>query len=93
MSTVKFSEQEKLKTLQSKIFLATKVSLSQKEILELGLEFMEENFGLIVARLSRGNKILSQTELEKLFNLTSDWGEGSEDSSENIDAYLYGEKE
>lgn len=92
MSTVKFSEHEKLKTLQSKIYLATKVSLSQKELLELGLEFMEENFEMIVTRLSRGNKILSQAETEKLFDLISDWGEGSEDSSVNIDAYLYGEK-
>lgn len=90
MSMVEFSDLERLKKLQSKIKNSTKISLSLEEILELGLELLEENFEMIVARLNRGNKKLSQAETEKLFDLISDWGEGTEDSSENIDEYLYG---
>ena len=89
MSTVKFSEQEKLKLLQSKIYLETKISLSQQEILELGVDIVLENLDLIVEKISKGAKILSEEEISKIMQLSSDWGEGSEDTSITVDDILY----
>ncbi|MCY3411632.1 MAG: hypothetical protein INQ03_08385 [Candidatus Heimdallarchaeota archaeon] len=89
MSTVKFSNIDKLKELQSKIYLLTKISLSQKDLLELGVDVLIENIDLLIQRLTRGSRIVDKKELEAIMSLSKDWGPGSEHSSINIDDDLY----
>ena len=86
MSTVKFSEQDKLKELQSRIFLETKITLSQQEILELGVDIVLENLDLIINKISSASRILSEEEISRIMQIPSDWGEGSEDSSSTVDS-------
>jgi hypothetical protein len=94
MSTVKFSNQDKLKELQSKIYLETNISLTQQELLDLGVDILSENLSLIIERISRGRRIYDKIQAEKIMEvimqLSSDWGINTEDSSTNIDQILYG---
>ncbi len=90
MATVIFNQQKKLKILQSKIFLKTNIELTQQEILEFAVDIIDNDIDLIVNKLIRGFKILPQTAIQQMLkDYTSDWGEGSENSSSEIDEALY----
>jgi hypothetical protein len=90
MSTVKFSKHDKLKELQAKIYLETKITLTQQQLLDMGVDILSENIELVINRISKGGKKIDKKHQDEIFDLISDWGEGTEDSSETIDEVLYG---
>lgn len=89
MATVKFNNQELLKRLQARILLETNISLTQQEILELSIDLVSENIDLILKKIKIGCNIVSDEQIKSILQLSSDWGEGTEDSSKSIDEHLY----
>ena len=90
MSTVKYSNTEKLKEIQSRIFLLTNKQLTQQEILESSVEIVSENIDLLVEKMMSGTKNFSKEEIEKYRTKFSAWGPKTKDISSTIDETLYG---
>ncbi len=90
MSTVKFSKHDKLKELQATIYLETKISLTQQQLLDMSVDILSKNIELVICEISKGGKIIDKEHQNEIFSLISDWGVGTEDSSETIDEVLYG---
>lgn len=91
MSPVKFSEIEKLKRVQARLYLLTKQHFTQQEILEYAVDILDDNIELLVERLQAGYRKFSTEELQKIRAKASHWGEGTEDLSSKIEEALYGE--
>ena len=91
MSTVKFSQTNKLKEIQSKIYLETQQNLSQQEILEYAVIFLSENLDLLLAHLQAGSKKFSSKEIETIRSKATHWGKHTSDISKTINKTLYGE--
>ena len=91
MSTVKFSEIEKLKQLQARLYLLTNQHLTQQEILEHAVSILTDNIGLLVERVLSGSKIFSEEDIKKLRAKSTHWGKETENLSEQIDKTLYGD--
>jgi hypothetical protein len=48
---------------------------------------------LLEQKISPAARVFSSDEIDELLKyVVSDWGEGTEDASETIDDYLYGDK-
>lgn len=89
MSTVKFSEIEKLKELQARLYLLTSQHLTQQEILEYAVNILTDNLDLLVERLQAGSRKFSDAEIKKIREKSSHWGEETHDLSETIDQTIY----
>jgi hypothetical protein len=90
VSTVKFSETEKIKQLQARLYLLTNQHLTQQEILEYAVSILTENIDLLIERLQAGSKTFSPEEIRKVRAKASHWGEKTKDLSRRIDETLYG---
>jgi len=90
VSTVKFSEIEKLKQLQARLYLLTNQHLTQQEILEFAVDILTDNIDLAIERLKAGSKKFSPEEIQKVRAKASHWGEETKDLSSKIDEILYG---
>ena len=92
-TTVRFSNTEKLKAIQSRLYLSTQQNLSKQQILDLAIDIIDANIELLEQKISQAARVFSSEEIDDLLkDVVSDWGEGTEDASETIDDYLYGEK-
>ena len=90
MSTVKYSNTDRLKEIQSRIFLLTNKQLTQQEILEASVEIISEKIDLLVEKLMLGAKSFTEEEKKNLKSKISSWGKGTKDISSTIDETLYG---
>lgn len=90
MKTVRYSNTDKLKEIQSRIFLLTNKQLTQQEILEASVEIVSEKIDLLVEKLLTGTKSLSEEEKKKIRSRFSPWGSKTKDISSTIDETLYG---
>ena len=91
-TTVRFSNTEKLKAIQSRLYLSTQQNLSKQQILDLAIDIIEANIELLEQKVLSAARVFSSEEIEDLLKtVVSDWGDGTEDVSETIDDYLYGE--
>ena len=92
-TTVRFSNIEKLKAIQARVYLSTQQNLSKQQILDLAIDIIDANIELLEQKISPAARIFSSEEIDDLLEtIVSDWGEGTENSSETIDDILYGEK-
>ncbi|MHA1168441.1 MAG: hypothetical protein ACTSP4_01490 [Candidatus Hodarchaeales archaeon] len=89
MSTVKFTENEKLKRIQARLFLLTDQKLSQQEILELAINIVDENINLLAERISKGMKRYTNDEIAKIRQKFTHWGKETRDISSTVDETLY----
>lgn len=92
MSTVKFSETEKIKQLQARLYLLTNQHLTQQEILEYAVSIITDNIDLLIERLQAGSRTFSPEEIRNVRAKTSHWGEETKDISSRIDETLYGKE-
>ena len=92
MSSVKMTNKEQLERLIAQIFLNTGKKFTQQELLTLCVQFTSENLDAFLSQVTRDNKIWTQEEIEQLEKeYISDFGEGTETLSDNIDDLLYGD--
>ena len=92
VSTVKFSETEKIKQLQARLYLLTNQHLTQQEILEYAVSILTDNIDLLIERLQAGSRTFSPEEIRNVRAKASHWGEETKDISSRIDETLYGEE-
>ena len=92
MATVKFSSQERLKEIQSKVYLKIKKKLTQQEILELAVDILDNNIDLIINRISKSTRKFTLKEIEKIKLNATNWGRETENLSMEIDDIVYGGK-
>ena len=90
MKTVKYSDTDKLKEIQARLFLLTNKQLTQQEILETSVEIISEKIDLLIERLVTGSKSLSDDEKKIIRSKFSSWGPDSKDVSSTIDKSIYG---
>ena len=89
MSTVKFSNVEKLKEIQSRIYLKTKRTMTQQEILERAISVIDKNIDLIIEQLIPGTKKFTEEEITKFLDKSTNWGKDTKRLSKSIDQILY----
>ncbi|OLS22114.1 MAG: hypothetical protein HeimC3_32560 [Candidatus Heimdallarchaeota archaeon LC_3] len=89
MSTVKFSNIEKLKEIQSRIYLKTKRTMTQQEILERAISVIDKNIDLIIEQLIPGTKKYTEEEITKFLGKSTNWGKDTKRLSKSIDQILY----
>ena len=91
MATVKFDSQDELEELQARIYLDTKVKLTKKEILELFFKYGKSHYNEVIQEINSNQEDLTESEIEEILQLASDWGEGTDKSSEYVVKIIYGE--
>ena len=89
MATVKFSDVEKLKEIQSRIYLKTKRTMTQQEILERAISVIDKNIDLIIEQLIPGTKKYTEEEITNFLGKSTKWGKDTKRLSKNIDQILY----
>ena len=89
MSTVKFDLQEDLEELQARIYLDTKKKLSKKDILELAFRIGAKNYDQLINEIQQNQTPLNDNIIESILNLASDFGEGTEKLSSQINKITY----
>ena len=92
MATVKFDSQDELDELQARIYLDTKIKLTKKEILELFFKYGKTHYDEIIQELKSDQEELTDADINDILDSVSDWGEGTENLSENVDEVIYGGK-
>ena len=91
MSSVKIEDKNQLEQLSAKIFLLTGNKFTQQQLLSLCVSFSSENMDDLISYISVQNRIWTDEEIETYYNEnTEDFGEGTEELSENIDDIIYG---
>ncbi len=90
MSTVKFDLQTDLEELQARIYLDTKKKLTKKDILEITFKIGAKNYNQIINEIEKGNRSISPEKVSEILFNALDFGEGTENLSEEIDTILYG---
>lgn len=91
MSSVKIEDKNQLEQLSARIFLLTGIKFTQQQLLSLCVSFSSENMDDLISYISVQNRIWSDEEIESYYKEnTEDFGEGTEDLSENVDYILYG---
>ena len=89
VSTVKFDLQEDLEELQARIYLDTKRKLSKKEILELTFRIGAKNYEELIQEIQQEKTSLSDDIIKSVLNLVTDFGEGTEKLSSQINNTTY----
>ena len=90
VSTVKFDLQTDLEELQARIYLDTKKKLTKKDILELTFKIGAQNYTQLVKKIEKSDESISSDKIAEILIRSVDFGEGSENLSEEIDTILYG---
>ena len=90
MSTVKFDLQNDLEELQARIYLDTKKKLTKKDILELTFKIGEQNYNQLIKKIEKSEESISSDKISEILVHAVDFGEGTENLSEEIDNILYG---
>jgi len=90
VSTVKFDLQTDLEELQARIYLDTKKKLTKKDILEITFKIGAKNYNQIINEIEKGNRSISPEKVSEILFNALDFGEGTENLSEEIDTILYG---
>ena len=89
MSTVKFNLQEDLEELQARIYLDTKKKLSKKDILELTFKIGAKNYEQIIREIQQEKASLNDDVIESVLSKVTDFGEGTEKLSSQINKITY----
>ena len=89
VSTVKFDLQEDLEELQARIYLDTKKKLTKKDILELTFKIGAKNYEEIIQEILQVKAPLNDNIIESVLNFVSDFGEGTEKLSSQINKVTY----
>ena len=89
MSTVKFDLQEDLEELQARIYLDTKKKLTKKDILELAFKIGAKNYEEIIQEIQQEKAVLNDDIIKSVLKLVTDFGEGSEKLSSQINKVTY----
>ncbi len=89
VSTVKFDLQEDLEELQARIYLDTKKKLTKKNILELAFKIGAKNYEEIIQEIQQEKAPLNDGIIESVLKLATDFGEGSEKLSSQINKVTY----
>ena len=89
MSTVKFDLQEDLEELQARIYLDTKKKLTKKDILELVFKIGAKNYEEIIQEIQQEKAALNDDIIKSVLKLVTDFGEGSEKLSSQINKVTY----
>ena len=91
MSSVKINDKNSLERLSAKIFLQTGKKFTQQELLSLCVEYSLTNIDELITNIITENRTWTEEELQNLEDkFIEDFGEGTENLSNNIDNYLYG---
>ena len=92
MSSVKINDKEQLERLAAQIFLQTGKKLTQQELLTLCVEFAHEKLEAFLKKVIKEQRIWSAEEIKELDEkFIDDFGEGTEELSNNVDKILYGD--
>ncbi len=91
MSTIKFDLHDELNELLARIYLDTRKKITKKELLEIVFRIGMQDYSKIVEAITQKRPILTEDTIRKIEELSEDFGEGTEKSSEMIDEILYGE--
>jgi predicted ATP-dependent serine protease len=89
VSTVKFDLQEDLEELQARIYLDTKKKLSKKDILELTFRIGAKNYEQIIQEIQQEKTSLNDNIIDSVMTLVTDFGEGTEKLSSQINKIVY----
>ena len=89
VSTVKFDLQEDLEELQARIYLDTKKKLTKKDILELVFKIGAKNYEEIIQQIQQEKAALNDDIIKSVLKLVTDFGEGSEKLSSQINKVTY----
>ena len=89
VSTVKFDLQEDLEELQARIYLDTKKKLSKKDILELAFRIGAKNYDQLINEIQQNQIPLNDNIIKSVLELASDFGEGTEKLSSQINKITY----
>ena len=93
MSSVKIINKNKLDQLAAKILLRTGKKYTQQELLSLCVQFTDDKLDEFIEKVDKAHRIWSKEEIKKLEEkFISDFGEGTESLSEEIDEVLYGDE-
>ncbi len=93
MSSQEVVDREKLDQLSSKILDRTGKKVSHRELIELCLNFTEQKLEEFLANISQSNRKWTTEEVKKLEkDYILNFGEGSENWSEEVDKVLYGDE-
>ncbi len=85
MSTGKLNLQTDLKELQARIYLDTKKKLTKKDILEIASKIGAKNYNQLIEEIEKGNRSISPEKVSDLRLNAMDFGEGTENLSEDVD--------
>lgn len=89
VSTVKFDLQEDLEELQARIYLDTKKKLSKKDILELTFRIGTKNYEQLINEIQQKKTSLNDNIIESVLIFASDFGEGTEKLSSQVNKITY----
>ena len=89
VSTIKFDLQDQLNEIQARIYLEKKIKLSKKEILEIIFTIGLEQYEEILKRVENQQQKIDSSLIEGILSLSEDFGEGSENLSNEIDDIIY----
>ena len=89
MKTVKYSNTDRMKEIQSRLYLLTNQQLTQEEILEASVEIASEKIVLLIEKLISGAKTFSDEEKKLIRSKISSWEKETKDVSSTIDKTLY----
>lgn len=92
MSSVKMSDKDQLERLAAKILLKTGKKFTQQELLSRCVQFSNEKLDEFLSSVVKENRKWTKEEINQLHEkYITDFGEGSEKLSTEIDKILYGE--
>lgn len=92
MSSVKMSDKDQLERLAAKILLKTGKKFTQQELLSRCVQFSDHKLDEFLSTVVKENRMWTEEEIRQLHKkYISDFGEGSEKLSSEIDKILYGE--
>ena len=92
MSSVKMSDKDLLERLAAKILLKTGKKFTQQELLSRCVQFSDNKLDEFLASVVKENRKWTKEEVHKLHEkYITDFGEGTERLSSEIDKILYGE--
>jgi len=89
VSTVKFDLQDDLEELQARIYLDTKKKLSKKDILELAFRIGANNYEQLIREIQQEKSSLTDSVIESVLALATDYGQGTEKLSSQINKITY----
>jgi hypothetical protein len=91
MSSVKMNDKDQLERLAAKILLKTGKKFTQQELLSRCVQFSDNKIDEFLSSVVKENRKWTKEEIHQLHKkYISDFGEGTEKLSTEIDKILYG---